>query len=142
VRRAAFLVSVVVLAACGGSGGGRLSADEYREQADAICAKANDDLRNVEQPQSVDALDDFVDEAKPIVEDAVGELDDLDPPEDLEDAHDRWIGQNKRLLEALDELKNSEQGDIEDKANEFGELNQEANRTARADLGLDECGEE
>src|SRR5215208_1237742 len=105
-RAAALLALTAALAGCGGGddGGKRLSAAQYRRQADAICARTNADLRALDTPDSLNAMKDFVDEAKPIAQSAVDDFAELQPPEDLETAHDRWVGQNRRVVELLDEL--------------------------------------
>jgi len=143
MRSAAPLALVVALAGCGGDDGGkRLTAAEYRSQADAICAKANEDLRELEPPDSLGAMRSFVDEARPIAEGAVDDLDDLEPPQQLEPAHERWIQQNRHMVELLDDLKNQGLPGVASKAREFDRAAKTANDTARDDLGLDDCGRE
>jgi hypothetical protein len=142
---APILLLCLAAAGCGGGGGGggdRLSAAEYREQADAICKQADEDLRALPQPKSAAELNDFVDKVEPIVNGAVDDLDDLNPPEDLEQAHDRWVNQNRDVLNALDDLRNASATTIRQRATEFANLSDRATKTARDDLGLDECGPE
>lgn len=143
LRSPALLAAILVLAACGGDGGGdRLSAEEYRQQANEICAEANTDLRALQIPDSLDELDAFVADAKPIVDRALEDLDDLEPPQELDGDHDRWVDQNRRMAEALDDLTDASLPEVSAKAQEFGRLNQEANESARDDLGLEDCGPE
>jgi hypothetical protein len=143
---APILLVLLAAAGCGGGengdGGGRLSASEYRQNADAVCKRADEDLRALPQPKSAAELDGFVDKVEPIVEGAVEDLDELSPPEDLEAAHDRWVSQNREVLTALEELRNASPATIRQKATEFAELSDRATKTARDDLGLDECGPE
>ena len=51
----AALGAVIALAGCGG-GSDSLSADEFRSQADAICADANTQTDALAEPQSDDDL--------------------------------------------------------------------------------------
>lgn len=136
-------IAILAVAASGcGGGGGQLSAAEYREQANAICAKANDDLRALPAPQSPDELTDYVDDARPIIEEAVSDLEDLEPPDELQRAADRWNDQNKRALDELEGLRNASLTEIQQKAGEFQQINDEANRIASEELGLQECAED
>ena len=144
MRSATILVVAVALGGCGGGGdGGRLSDDEYRRRADAICAQANADLRALEPPGSLEAMKDFVDEAKPIAQRAVDELDELGPPADLGAAHDRWVQQNRRVVVLLGKVADAQNlPDAASNAREFDRVTKETNETARDDLGLDACGPE
>ncbi len=143
---APILLVLFAAAGCGGGGGGgggdRLSTADYREKADAICKRADEDLRALKQPKSAAELDNFVDDVEPIVSNAVDDLDDLNPPKKLESAHDRWVVQNKDVLDALQELRDASPATIRQKATQFAQLSDRATRTARDDLGLDECGPE
>jgi hypothetical protein len=144
LRSAAILVVAVALGGCGGGGdGGRLSDDEYRRRADAICAQANADLRALEPPGSLEAMKDFVDQAKPIAQGAVDRFDELEPPADLEAAHDRWVQQNRRVVVLLGKVADAQNlPDAASNAREFDRVTKETNETARDDLGLDDCGPE
>lgn len=144
MRKAALLAATLALAGCGGGddGGDRLSADEYRTQANAICAEANEDLRDLEPPDSLESMRDFVDEAEPIAEDATVKLEDLEPPEDLEATHERWIAQNRRMITLLEELTDAQNlPSAATKAREFDQVSKETNELAQNELGLDACGE-
>jgi hypothetical protein len=86
VRRAliATLALLLPLAACGGQ-----SADEYRERLDAACARQAEESAEIPQTIQDEGLDiaaaeDLARDVGRRFEDA---LDDLDPPSELEDAH-------------------------------------------------------
>ena len=84
-RRLAWAGAVVALAAgCGGGGDGStrntLSAAEFRQQADAICAKYQGKLDALGTPSSLDDLKDYVDKAVPIIDNGNAELQGLEPP--------------------------------------------------------------
>jgi hypothetical protein len=85
----AALAVLAPLAACGGG----QSADEYRERLDAACAqlaKESSEIPQITRDRDLDtegAIELAV-EAGQRFEDAIG---DLDPPGDLEDAHERLL---------------------------------------------------
>ena len=145
VRALLPLALPVLIAFAAGCGGGAetLTADEYRKQADAICAKANKKIEALGEPDSIDEFRNLVEDARPTVEDAVEDLGELDPPEDLEKAHDRWMDQNERLLETFEKLETVEdEQELARLGEQFAEENEAANRTAREDLDLDTCAED
>ena len=87
------IAAAFAAAGCGGDGGGgeALSAEEFREQADAICNDFEAQLQEVEPPTSPDDIERFVDEAVPIIEDGTGELNSLQPPSEFQDEWDRVV---------------------------------------------------
>jgi hypothetical protein len=90
VRRAliAALALLLPLAACGGR-----SADEYRERLDAACGELRQTMDGL--PQTVRDQDLTVKDAAALAQRASDrfedELQDLDPPGDLEDAHEALL---------------------------------------------------
>jgi hypothetical protein len=140
IRAAGALALVFASAACGSSGGTeQLSASEYRTKADAICEKANQDLGAIAQPKSPGELDDFVDKAKPVLKNAIDDLEALRPPAELRPAVNRWNAENEKALHGLDELKGAKLTEIQAKAAEFAQINEDANAIARNELGLKAC---
>jgi hypothetical protein len=140
MRRAVFAVAVLALAGCGGNGGGRLSASEYRSKADAICADANQKLKGLGTPSTPAELRSLLKKARPVFENAIDDLENLNPPESLESKVDEWNAKNDRLLGLYDDL--SDETDliqIQKKGQELSNLNDEANQYARTQLGLSEC---
>jgi hypothetical protein len=88
--RIALLTVLLPLAACGDGG---LSADEYRERLDAACAQLAKESSEIPQTVRDQDLDlegarELADEAGNRFEDT---LTDLDPPGDLEDAHEALL---------------------------------------------------
>lgn len=138
-RAVAALSLAVALAGCGGGSGKPLTASEYRAKADAICANANADLKAVPQPTSPGELDEFVDKAKPVVKNAIDDLEGLRPPSELRDAANRWNAQNEKALQGLDALKDAKLSEIQARAAEFAQINEDANRIAGEELGLKAC---
>ncbi len=92
---AAALVAAVALAGCGGGGSDSLSADEFRSQADAICADANAKTDALGEPTSAATFLPYLRAGLPIQEAQLGKLEALKPPSELQDAYS----------EALDLLK-------------------------------------
>ena len=82
---------------------------------------------------------DFVDNAKPVLKDAIDELEALRPPAELRPAAERWNAQNEKALTALDTLKDARLNEIQAKAAEFAQINEDANAIARNELGLKAC---
>lgn len=144
---AAALVAVALLApACGGGdGGGEPSADEFRQQADTICAEFEAKLDAVEPPASADDIERFVNEAVPIIEDGTNELNALDPPEEFEDEWTRVVEINEENLETVRGVQAAyEDGDLQEAQRliqEAGRNEEEADRLAR-EIGLTKCGQE
>jgi hypothetical protein len=139
--RAALAVvpAALVLAACGG-GGGRLSAGEYRSKADAICADANQKVKGLGNPSTPAELRSLLKKARPTFKNAIDKLEALQPPKELESKVDEWNSKNDRLLQLYDELSNeTDLAKLQTKAQELGNLNDEANRYARTQLGLTDC---
>jgi hypothetical protein len=139
------LLVPLCLAGCGGGDGDgdRMSAGDYRQQADRICADANTKLRKLGEPQSVAEFRELAKKAKPIIGEGVADLNDLNPPKQLQGAHDRWIDLNEQLVDDLDEVQDTTtQADLTQFAQKFGVRTDEANRIARSELGLEDCGEE
>ena len=142
MRRLLIVALVGIAAGCGG-GSGQLSADEYRQQADAICKEADEKLDKLGEPESLEEFRELMKDAQPTIEQTVDDLGELDPPDDLQDAHDRWIEKNEELVETTEQLQ-----DVEDEqeltriGEEFGEKGDEADRIAQQELGLTECGDD
>jgi hypothetical protein len=149
---AAFLgIFVLALAACGGgsgsSGGGgtgtTLSAADFRQQADAICAKYEAKLNDIGQPTSLSELGGFVDKAVPIIEQGNGELQQLQPPEELKADWDRAMTiQNENLQKTRDlqdAAHKNDQAAMQKLFTELGSNQAESQRLAN-NIGLKNCG--
>jgi hypothetical protein len=144
---AAALVATGLLApACGGDGGGGdLSAEEFRQQADAICAEFEAKLDAVERPASPDDVERFVNEAVPIIEEGTNELNSLQPPEEFEEEWTRIEEINEENLETIRAVQTAyEEGDLEQAQRllqDAGRTEEEADRLAR-EIGLTKCGQD
>jgi hypothetical protein len=130
-------------AACGGDGDG-LSRERLIEQGDAICADYASRIDEIGQPQPGNAKDieRFVDEAKPVVEEGTDALDDLTPPEDLEDEYDEWIALGRGNVTAFEDLEaaaaEGDQQRMQEVIEDLGTDQAEAARIAKK-IGFQEC---
>jgi hypothetical protein len=143
---AAVALATCFAAGCGGDGGnGELTAEEFRQQADAICAEFESKLNAIEQPSSPDDLKRFVDDAVPIIEEGTQKLNDLDPPEEFQDEWTRVVEINEENLEVIRNVQTAlEDGDVEEAQRliaEAGGNEEEADRLAR-EIGLTKCGQD
>jgi hypothetical protein len=135
----------LVLGGCGGGGGGgeELTADEFRQQADAICTEFEGRLNELGTPESLDDLQNFVSDAVPIIEEGNAQLHELNPPEELQEKWDRAMEVNDEQLETVRDLRDAvEDGDqarVQELLQEGDDANAEADQLA-ADLGLEDCG--
>jgi hypothetical protein len=147
-RVAAALAAALLLPACGGGNGGggqELTAEEFREQADAICAKYDEQLNELGEPESLEDLQALVDETVTIIENGVAELRELNPPPELEADWDRAMELNEENVELARDLRDAvQEGDqsrFTELAAEAQANTEEGNQLAR-EMGLEECGEE
>jgi hypothetical protein len=136
-----------LLAACGGGGGTdtTVSAAEFRRQADAICAKYQNQLNALGTPSSLADLKDYVNKAVPIIEKGNAELQALEPPEELAATWNRALELNRQQLDIVRDLQDAVEAEDEAKMQDLLEqaqaANEESDKLARQ-LGLRECGEE
>jgi hypothetical protein len=140
----AFLIGAMGLAAAGcGGGTDRLSREELIEEADATCAEFDQRVEEVDEPESLDDIERYVQEIRPIVEEGTDELDALEPPEELQDEYDDWIAATRSGVDRFDELEEAAASGDEQRIQEVlqgaGEGGDEANRLAQ-EIGLQECG--
>lgn len=142
---AILVVGVAALAACGGDGGDELSAAELREQADAICADAEEKVEAIPEPQSLDDVETYLDRVVPIFRDQISRLQELNPPEELQEDWDRAMDLNEENLEAAEDAQQAaEDGDqegVREALERGGRHEQELDRLAGR-LGLQTCGDE
>lgn len=137
------LVVAVVpfLAACGG-GSDRLTREELISRAEAICTKYEQKLAALAEPKSIADVETLAEQAKPIVEDGVEELGDLEPPKELEADYDRWIALNRDSVKSIDDLKEAaaagDEAGVQNILQKTNAREQEADEVAR-NIGLDQC---
>jgi hypothetical protein len=91
----ALLTGAMGLAAAGCGGDDRLTREELVEEADATCADFDQRIEEIDEPESPEDIEGYVQEIRPIVEEGTDELDALQPPEELEDDYDQWIQETR-----------------------------------------------
>ena len=125
-----FSLAAVVLGmlavACGG--GGALSAEEYFNKLEAI-ANETQEKESTAQPSEEDSASltpdqvkeqgsEFLDSSATINEDALQKVEDLDPPDDLQEAHDRLVAAESdmatRFRDFADEVRDIPPEGVED----------------------------
>jgi hypothetical protein len=140
----AFLTGAMGLAAAGcGGGDDRLTREELVEEADATCADFDQQIEEIEEPQSLDDVERYVQEVRPIVEDGTNELAELEPPEELEDEYEDWIAAMRSSVDQFDELEEAAASGDEQRIQEVfesaGQGGEEADQLAE-EIGFQECG--
>lgn len=106
MRQALFLVlTVALLAGCGGSGGKQLTKQEYASKADAICGKYNQQVKALTNPSNLAELAEVAGQTLPILDKAITELKDLTPPASEKAKVDQWLAQVEKLKGDLEEIR-------------------------------------
>jgi hypothetical protein len=135
-------------ASCGGSGGngneGRLSAAEFRDQAEAICKHVEE--TDVAEPSGPSDLMRYLDEFSGVIDEAAADFRALEPPEDFASQWNQYVRYVDEGAAKLHQLRDRAEGaslaEIGQLANE---LNADITRLAERghaierELGLDEC---
>jgi hypothetical protein len=138
-------LATTALAGCGGGGSESLSADEFRQQADAVCKEFEQKLDDLGTPSSADELGSFVDKAIPIIEDGNDALADLEPPEELAADWNRALElQNENLgvaRDLQDAIHDNDLAKAQELVTKLDETDAESTALARK-IGLEECGQE
>jgi uncharacterized lipoprotein len=96
-------VVVLVLAACGSSGGG-LSKADYAKQADAICTRYAKALKALAQPRGLTDLPRYTDKSIPLAQRVLDDVRKLKPPKSEQVLADRWIAENQKTLNSIKQL--------------------------------------
>jgi hypothetical protein len=135
-------VLVLLVTACGGGGGDRLSKAEFQSQANAICAKYEKQLKAIGSPTSLDEIPDLVGQALVILDKEIDEVSALNPPEELQDTFDQLIAATNKTKAAADDLseaaKSGDQAAVQKALEEGNAASKEADDLA-GNLGLESC---
>lgn len=146
-RSLAGLVAIGATALIAGCGGGddSLSAEEFRTQADAICADANGQLEAVGEPSSPDQYLGYIQSALPIQQAQIERLRELDPPDDLQADFDTGVGAIQEQIDAIQgaatriEAGEDPTAVLTEVGAELDTINEESDAAAQR-LGLTVCG--
>jgi hypothetical protein len=149
VSRLSYRVALgaLALAACAaGCGEDESPADEYRDDANALCAEAKRDVDALSQPGTPAGVERYLREALELSREYDDRFRALEPPEELRDQHDEAVRLSRRgelLLEGLaDDLG---AGDppaevFEGSLPQLLRYSRQSNRLARQ-MGLPDCVE-
>lgn len=135
------LICTFASGACGG--GGPLTKEEMIQKADEICAGVNERTQGLEQPTTAEEFDAFIEQAKQISEDALGDLRDLEPPPDDSELIATMLDRIEEALGYLDDIAQATRDQDQDAMEEIGEKVAAAADEAQSiaeDYGFVECG--
>ena len=155
MRRLALLLLLAPLAACSGDdeGGDRGPSlqerrDSYVEQAEAVCADANEQGAQLGTPTSVAEIPPFADQVLALVRDTVEGVSAIEPPrEDVEELEEKVVEPLQADLRTAEEYAASlkaaaEAGDTAELVRLSQELPQTtADTSFMQEYGFDECVE-
>jgi hypothetical protein len=139
------LVVPLLLTACGGDSGPRLTKEQFASKADAICAKYNQQVASLANPQTLTELADVADNTIPVLQSAIGDLRDLNPPQAEQQTVDEWLDAVEKLEDDLKEIrdeadKGSMKG-VQAVVPKAGEHNKRSNELA-TQLGMSVCNKD
>jgi hypothetical protein len=141
----AVLGAAALIAGCGGGSSGSSSADDFRRQADQVCADANERIAAVPEPTSNAQILDTLQAGLPIQADELAQLKALDPPDDLQADFDQAIDLLQQRQDAIqaaaDKIANGDDPAtvIQQADAQIDDLRSQAQAKAK-DLGLTVCG--
>jgi hypothetical protein len=143
-RVASIAAAVALTASCGGDEGAPLSAEEFRDRAEAICREIEE--TDVRPPSDVSDIDRYADEFTAVIEASASDMHELEPPEEFQDRWQEYLAlvddAVSRLQEVTDEIEGASPEEITRLGRQFGADFEELTRRGHAierELGLDEC---
>ena len=138
IRRLFAVCTIAVVGGCGGND----SREVFAAEANEICRRHSDQVRDLDQPQSYQQLLVYVDELAKLARQQIDELRAVEPPPDDAREFDRMVTQMERTLALYPELKEAA---VTGRPTEIQRVLRNADASdARAakfgrNLGLDEC---
>jgi 5'-deoxynucleotidase YfbR-like HD superfamily hydrolase len=143
-RVASIAAAVALTASCGGDEGASLSAEEFRDRAEAICREIEE--TDVRPPSDVSDIDRYADEFTAVIEASASDMHELEPPEEFQDRWQEYLAlvddAVSRFHEVADEIEGASPEEITRLGRQFGADVEELVRRGHAierELGLDEC---
>ena len=103
-----------LLAGCGGGGGDRLSAAQYRARAARICSDSRRQTNALGRPSTTREFQAFLVRGIKVTERNLARFERLKPPEDLQAKHDGIVAGERRGLDQLRRLSAQLHGDSRD----------------------------
>jgi hypothetical protein len=135
--------AVLLAVGCGGGGGGdRLSTDEFRQRANAICERYDAKIAAIGSPSSPEDIPQFVEKGIPLIEQGLAELRALNPPEQFEEDYDRMLDVTEKAIPAAHKLADAaakQDAEAVQAALRAGEAADEESDRIATKLGLDRC---
>lgn len=146
--------SILVAAGCGGSSSSdapatqstaALSADQFRQQADAVCADIDTKIDALGEPTSEADIVGYLERGLTIQAEQLTRLRALTPPAELKAAYDEALGLLQQQTDTITEAKNRIDGGesavavIGEYTQKLDDLETQAKQKA-TELGLTECG--
>lgn len=134
------LAAALLLSACSGG----LSKEEFISQADKICASAEERFNELDQPTTPAELEGFVEEAEGIMDELLGDLRDLEAPDDISEQVDEMLTNLEAAVDQFPDLVDAAADQdletVQTVTTEIQEKTDAANEAAQ-DIGLDQCGD-
>lgn len=130
----------IVFSACNRGGATR---PDFIEKADAICREAERKARQLEKPQSIDKLDDFMQEAQDITRNMLDDLRTLEPPPQDRGTIDSLFEEIEEVVGYLPEVADAYEARDQERLDAIGrKLQSAAGRASEiaTDYGLEVCG--
>lgn len=145
-RTALTLALTCALVGCGGDDS--LSADEYRAELRKICAESDKQTNGVQEPTRAtpEAITDYLTRLRDINATTIKDVEALEPPDELKDAHERALKANREGREKVDAVIEELEGGgdptqvLTEARKDLQESSQAAKQAAR-DVGVPECGD-
>lgn len=133
---------LAIAAGCGGGGGDRLSQEEFRQQANAICEKYDKKIQDLGSPQSPADIPAFVEKGIPIIRQGIAELRALTPAAELQEDYDRMLDETAKAIPAAQKLadaaKENDAAAVQEAITEGQQANAASDELATK-LKLDRC---
>lgn len=119
---AGLLVAGALVAGCGG--GDELSEEEYREEVEGVLTPLGEELTTIGTETSnqttPEGVADGLGQAEEALETGVTDLEDIEPPSDLQEPHDRMVAAIETFeQETQTAREGAEEGDLQAVATEY-----------------------
>jgi hypothetical protein len=125
------MLGAVALAGCGGDGGGgnggALSKEDYEAAMQSLQADLEASADELQQafsnPQDIPAMTEGLNQAASLMQEASDSLDEIEPPDDVADAHQTMVDQSAaaagRLTDFAETVENASLADLQERLTEF-----------------------
>jgi hypothetical protein len=136
--------AIVALASCGGGGDGSISAKQFQTEANQVCKDVEQQLNRIQStvPRTADQAEKQAAAVVDVSQQALGNLRQIDPPENLKDTYDKYLQARER---AIGFVENSRDAAASNNANAYARAKtrlaegQPSRRELALQLGLRRC---